>query len=231
MTTSKLIKEIIKKTWFYSGYEYIKYNILDAYALKSYSQEGEDMVIRELLQGKKGFYVDIGAHHPKRFSNTYYFYKNGWRGINIDPIPGTKSLFDKHRPRDINLEIGISLQPGKITYYTFREPALNTFDESLASQRVERPRLTKVSVERLENILDRYAKDVEITLMNIDVEGREEDVLRSNNWDKYRPKIIVIEMANLNLKNFDSPNHKFLEEQGYEIFAKTPRTAFYNSKE
>ena len=61
-----MIRKIVKaKNFFFDGY-----------ALKSYSQEGEDMILRRIFERKKtGFYIDIGAHHPKRFSNTYYFYK------------------------------------------------------------------------------------------------------------------------------------------------------------
>ena len=67
------------------------------------------MILRRIFIGKlTGFYVDIGAHHPKRFSNTYIFYQRGWRGINIDAKPGTKEVFNKLRPRDINLEVPIS---------------------------------------------------------------------------------------------------------------------------
>ena len=41
----------------------------------SFSQEGEDLVLQRLIGIKSnGFYVDIGAHHPYRFSNTYKFY-------------------------------------------------------------------------------------------------------------------------------------------------------------
>ena len=55
----------------------------------SYSQEGEDMVLARYLEGQKnGFYVDVGAHHPFRFSNTYHFYLKGWHGVNIDPLWG-----------------------------------------------------------------------------------------------------------------------------------------------
>ena len=50
--------------------------MLSGFYTKSYSQEGEDMVLNRYFQGKNsGFYVDIGAHHPKRFSNTYFFIK------------------------------------------------------------------------------------------------------------------------------------------------------------
>lgn len=76
--------------------------------IKSYSQEGEDMILHRIFERQcKGFYVDIGAHHPFRFSNTYLFYKRGWSGINIDAMPGSMNIFNKFRNRDINLEYGI----------------------------------------------------------------------------------------------------------------------------
>ena len=80
-----------------------------AYMNPSYSIEGEDRIVRALLWQKhdKGFYVDVGAHHPFRFSNTYLFYTQGWSGINIDATPGSMKAFNKYRPRDINLEVGI----------------------------------------------------------------------------------------------------------------------------
>ena len=80
-----------------------------AYMNPSYSIEGEDRIVRALLWQKhdKGFYVDVGAHHPFRFSNTYLFYTQGWSGINIDATPGSMKAFNKYRPRDINLEVGV----------------------------------------------------------------------------------------------------------------------------
>ena len=108
----------------------------DNYFFKSYSQEGEDMILNKIFEFKKnGFYIDIGAHHPKRFSNTYFFYKKGWMGINVDAKPGSMYLFNKIRPRDINLEIGLNNEKSVLKYYSFNEPALNTFDKELADER------------------------------------------------------------------------------------------------
>ena len=79
----------------------------------SYSQEGEDMVLRSFFEGKKnykGFYIDVGAHHPYRYSNTLYFYKKGWCGINIEPTPGAIKTFNFFRRRYININFGISGQ-------------------------------------------------------------------------------------------------------------------------
>jgi len=99
----KLLKIILPKTLKNKFIE-INNNYFDGYALKSYSQEGEDMILRRLFEKQlTGFYVDVGAHHPKRFSNTYFFYKQGWHGINIDAMPGSMKLFEKIRPRDILL--------------------------------------------------------------------------------------------------------------------------------
>lgn len=78
---------------------------------KSYAQQGEDLILREMLAyAQSGFYVDVGAHHPFRFSNTYLFYKQGWRGINIDAMPGSMKLFDRFRPRDINIQCGVAYE-------------------------------------------------------------------------------------------------------------------------
>src|SRR5690242_3324544 len=71
---------------------------LRGWAVKSYSQEGEDRILHSIFETvADGFYVDIGAHHPKRFSNTYLFYQRGWRGINVDAMPGSMVRFKRVR--------------------------------------------------------------------------------------------------------------------------------------
>src|SRR6187431_556967 len=112
-----------------------KGNYLGGYSLKSYSQEGEDLILNRILEKKTcGFYVDVGAHHPKRFSNTYLFYQKGWRGINIDAMPGSMAEFRNFRPRDINIEAAVGAAK-EIPFYVFDEKALNTFDSNLAEER------------------------------------------------------------------------------------------------
>ena len=81
-----------------------------AFSKRSYAQDSEDLLVLSLLGDSKppGFYVDVGAHHPARYSNTLLFYLKGWRGINIDALPGSMDLFRTWRPLDVNLEIAIS---------------------------------------------------------------------------------------------------------------------------
>src|SRR3954469_14517353 len=112
----------------------------------NYAQEGEDQLLLRLVDGREsGFYVDVGAHDPRRFSNTCVFYNKGWRGINIDPNPQVIRKFDCERPGDINLCCGISDSKGEMKYFEISDPALNTFDESLAR---ERERLTNYKIVR-----------------------------------------------------------------------------------
>lgn len=203
----------------------------------SYSQEGEDLILSRFLENKKeGFYVDIGAHHPRRFSNTYNFYKKGWSGINIDALPGMMDIFNLERPRDINLEMGVSKEKGELLYYIFNEPALNTFSK-IEAEKKDGLRNYKIIEKRkvftypLKEILDKYLKGGEkIDFMSIDVEGLDFEVIESNDWEKYRPSLLLVEelekytLAELPLK---SNLYKFLVANKYELVAKTFNTLFF----
>ena len=142
----------------------------------SFSQDGEDIVIAELFNGKsEGFYVDVGAHHPQRFSNTYYFYLKGWKGINIDAMPGSMKIFDDLRPNDINLEIPISDKSEILTYYEFDEPALNSFSLPLSEERITTTNYkivaeTKLKTQTLAEVLDKHLlPEQTIDFLSIDV--------------------------------------------------------------
>ena len=77
------------------------------HARAAHGQHGEDLVLWGLLgadAAAPGFYVDVGAHDPAKYSNTKLFYDAGWRGLNVDPRPGMKAAFDAARPRDVNVE-------------------------------------------------------------------------------------------------------------------------------
>jgi FkbM family methyltransferase len=168
----------------------------------SFAQEGEDMVLARFLGEKieeKGFYIDVGAHHPILFSNTYKFYLNDWRGINIDAMPGSMKLFNKVRPHDINLELAISDSEEILTYYIYSSTGYNTFSKEqaeLCSDVSELDLVEKKEIQTytLAKVLDTYLpENTVIDFMTIDVEGFDLHVLRSNNWKKYKPSFLLVE--------------------------------------
>jgi FkbM family methyltransferase len=206
----------------------------------SYSQDGEDMLLRSLLADGaadstdyKGFFIDIGAHHPFRFSNTAYFYEAGWNGINIEPTPAAIKLFHQHRDRDINLPIGIGAQRDKRTLYCFEDSALNSFDEEVAeSYNAPIIETAEVDIFPLAQILDEHlSAGPAIDFMNIDVAGLDLQLLESNNWDKYRPKFVLVEdVDSVSGKVDASEVHSFLNSKSYDLVYKTPRTLIYKAR-
>jgi FkbM family methyltransferase len=204
------------------------------YACHSYAQEGEDLILRRIFERRpKGFYVDVGAHHPWRFSNTYLFYRMGWRGINIDATPGSMKLFRKYRPRDINLEIAISDQNGSVTLYLFDEPALNSTNCQAMRAALEHGYMLvaqpTVPCRRLDDVLGEYAAHFDrIDFLTVDVEGADLDVLRSNDWQRFRPLVVLVEERDTSLEEvLNTPLYSFMSAQGYRLLAKTFNTVFF----
>lgn len=205
------------------------------HSLKSYAQEGEDIILNSIFKNvQKGFYVDVGAHHPMKYSNTYFFYKKGWNGINIDAMPGSMKLFNKIRKRDINLEMGVAKEEGVLDYYMFKEPALNGFlsSEEAKSKKSDILRCKKIFVLPLSKILDKHLKKgKKIDFLSVDVEGLDLDVLKSNNWEKYKPEVILVEIRSNDYSELTNDEvHKFLQNKNYSLIAKTRLNAIYKIK-
>jgi FkbM family methyltransferase len=203
------------------------------YRQRSYSQEGEDRVLARYFAGRgDGFFVDVGAHHPHRFSNTQLFYDRGWRGINVDAMPGSMRAFGRARPRDLNLEVGVGLTGGSGKFFVFEERALNTFDAELAERYAQASKLRgtiDVPVMRLDSLFDQHLPGgTKIDLMSVDVEGRDLDVLQSNDWSRYRPEILLVEALSKTIEDLaHDPVARFLGGVGYVALAKTMNTLIF----
>lgn len=217
---------------------------LDRFAAATYSQEGEDRILHSLfgvLNKANGFYVDVGAHHPIRFSNTHSLFMRGWSGINIDASHKSIALFEKMRPGDVNVALGVGERAGTSIFYTFDESALNTFDEKLARSVVDNTSYRIIEEQIIEvvplfEILDKHMpKGREIDFLSVDVEGRDLDVLKSNDWLRYRPSYVLAEWhggfsrkEGFSLEEaINSELTQFLGSKGYEPFAKTLNTLFF----
>lgn len=245
MVYKKLKKILLKITpiklkTFFGAEAIIDFKKIQEFSQMSYAQEGEDLILNRFFNNKKtGFYIDVGAHHPKRYSNTFSFYKKGWRGINIDAMPGSMSSFNKQRPEDINIEVGVSKTEQVLTYYIFNELALNTFSESEAKKKdglrsykiIDKK---KVETFTLKQLLDLHLKDgVSIDFLTIDVEGLDLEVIESNDWEVFRPKLVLVEdlkQHTLSQLPINSKLYKIMLGYDYELVAKTFNTLFFKDK-
>ena len=165
---------------------------------KSYAMDGEDIAISVFNKKKdKGFYVDIGAHHPIQRNNTHLLFKKGWEGINIDVNQFSIELFNFLRPNDLNLQIAVSDKEGEVSFfYQKKFSQLNTTDKEIAKENFQGNfQEKKVKCQTIQNILDNSKfKNKKIDFLNIDVEGAEMKVLNTLNFEIYDPSLICIEI-------------------------------------
>jgi FkbM family methyltransferase len=176
--------------------------------INSYSQIHEDLIIDAILNSEKGFYIDIGANDPQHLSNTKRFYDKGWNGINIDPNPKCYEKFIDTRTRDINLNLGISNTKGELQFYELTYPPLSSFSKEMAIINAENfgikiEKEYKVKVVSLKDIYEEFVKDKTVDFISIDTEGHEMEVLEGNDWNLYRPKLLIIETGRLHAEIYN----------------------------
>lgn len=205
------------------------------FPIDSYSSFGEDRLILKFLSKlPTGFYVDVGAHAPKDYSNTYALYQRGWRGIAIDPDPDAIKAFGTDRPEDITLQIAIGTKPGKVTLHLFNDRSMNTVDNALYEKTLKNPRKRHqgdIEVERktLADILTHHLPAGRaVDFMNVDCEGADLDVLRSNDWARFHPKLLAVEDLDLDLERVtESRIFRFLRPLGYRLVSHLHYTSLY----
>jgi len=156
----------------------------------SYSQYQEDLILYILLYDiENGFYIDVGAFDPIKVSVTKAFYLRGWTGINIEPQPDKKDLFDKDRPKDINLQLAIGEKKGNVEFYI--NDQCSTYIKQYSRNANT---MINVSMDTMSNICKKYVpKGRNVDFCKIDVEGGEKNVLLGYDFINYRPKVFCIE--------------------------------------
>ncbi len=214
---------------------FLKYNFPSLSAQSSFSQSGEDLLIDAFLgHMEKGFYVDIGAHDHIALSNTCKFYLRGWNGIQVEPNYKKIDHFKKYRPRTTSLNIGIG-ERSRSTFFIFDSAIISTFSEEEARVHesfghviIEK---TEIEVIPLKAVFETHLNGNTIDFMSVDTEGYDLEVLKTNDWNKYRPRLVIIETAEYNREKFGGKlNHiydPYMSSIGYQKIADTYLNTIY----
>jgi FkbM family methyltransferase len=208
------------------------------YYRKSWSQCGEDLILRylfDLLRIARPSYIDIGAHHPRYYNNTYLFYRQGARGVNVEPDPALHAGLRRGRPRDVNLNIGIGAREAELDFYVMSSRTLNTFSASEARKYVEQHGLRIVDTRRIKVQTFAQAVDTHLgrtpDLVSLDVEGLDLDILRSIDYSRHRPHVFCVETISYAAgdgSGVKSPEiHALMLENGYRLYADTYINSIY----
>ena len=152
----------------------------------SWSQGCEDLALLLLLEKKAGRYLDIGAHHPSRFSVTRHLYQRGWNGVNVEANSNLIPEFDKKRRNDINLWGVVGSKPS-YELNIFEEPAISTINIEWKERFVaENQKITRVETVRgitLREIIDTYFRVEKCNLLTIDTEGSDFEVIKTIHFE------------------------------------------------
>lgn len=162
----------------------------------TFAQHGEDTFLLKYFGDHVGTYVDIGANHPFRISNTYMLYQRGWHGLVIDPIPNQIAAHRRWRPRDTQLNIAVGPKAETLKFYYLYPSVLSTFDPQVAEGYLADGSLLRatydIKVRTLATVLSSF-NNGSCDLLSVDTEGFDARILKSNDWESYRPRLVIFE--------------------------------------
>lgn len=200
---------------------------------RSYSQAGEDLILKFALDAmgiSEPSYLDIGAHHPFKYSNTYLFYSLGSSGVNVEPDPNLFGILKNKRPRDTNINCAVAASSSsELTFYIMSPPTLNTLleREALRLERLGQAKIVKTTGVPIREINDLFSLEMAgkaPDILSIDVEGLDLEITRSIDFQRFRPKALCIETLSYSgsgeeIKSNEIKN--FMESHGYISYADT----------
>lgn len=216
---------------------------LQLFNKKSYSQAGEDAILMYLfvmlgIPLSECTYLDLGANHPCEMSNTWFFYQQGASGILVDANPKLAAELQQERPRDrvVNACVGpvsgetldfhvLSADglsaPGDVTEVLRANPAVRVL-KTIPMQ--------TVSVNDLIQQLGGAPR-----ILNLDIEGMEMEILRSIDFESYRPTVMIVEMIPYSRQLVVGQKNEgilqFMQQQGYVEYAFTGINSIFLDKQ
>jgi FkbM family methyltransferase len=212
----------------------------------SYAQRLEDYHLEQVFAGEPpGFYIDVGAGHPIADNVSYWFYLKGWRGLVIEPQRALCGLYAHLRPRDIAVETLVGRSEGEAEFHIVEgmhglstAVAAHT-RAALALGATVKPVLMPMTTLAA---LTAAHKVGTVDFLKIDVEGAEADVLAGADWQRCRPRVVLVEAlapgsleeswsaweptltaAGYRFAFFDGLNRFYVAEEAHELAARFPR--------
>ena len=208
---------------------YIKYRR----GTPTFSETGEDAVLWQIFRGEQGEYLDIGAQHPYLGSNTYSFYKAGWRGLAIEPQSDFNMPWKVFRYRDLLINKVVSRSETAISFAKFSNSLISTGNEEVVAKHISRglePLYSQVETCQISELIGRRITYLDPFFISIDVEGMELDVLQTIDFEMHQPRAILLETWRQPWQGKNQAT-KFLEEtEMYELYAYTGLTSIYVHK-
>lgn len=200
--------------------------IVPEFGRLSFSQQGEDIILFHALHDLLGLdrptYMDVGAAHPVRSSNTYLLYGTGSTGVLVEPNPLFVEMLRRQRPKDVVVAAGIGVTDAQeADYYEIKgNPMLNTF----SSEQVARlqkgqtesvvERVSKMPLLNINRVITEHMGKAP-DLLSTDIEGLDYAIVRTLDLTRFRPGVICCEGVSSDKNGNASDIAQYLLSQSY----------------
>jgi FkbM family methyltransferase len=205
----------------------------------SYAQAGEDLVVAYLFRWlgvAAPSYLDVGAYEPIDYNNTYLFYRQGARGVLVEPNVALAPKLRRVRPRDTTFNVGVGVtDESAADYYVMEYPARNTFDKDVAEllqrEGMKLVEVVKMPLVNINKVIAEHFGGAAPDLLSIDIEGMDYAVLKTLDFGRFRPKVVCTETLIPGTSRHNPDTLALMAAQGYEVRGMTfPNTVFVDKK-
>lgn len=182
-----------------------------------YSRKKEELIIRAVLQDRKGgVFLDVGCAWPIRDSNTFFLERHlGWTGIAIDANPTQKGIWKRCRPNSSLSTFLVSDHSGTVGKFYKAGGVGSTQKERVIMNKTVRGKEIELPNITLSKLLT--DKGIEkIDFLTMDIEESELKALAGFDIERFHPDLVCIERTKKNkekvLAYFEAHHYIMLEE-------------------
>ena len=163
--------------------------------------------------------VDVGAHDGRTLSNSHPFLALGWSGVLVEPLPAAFERLDalyRDRPDVHCVQVACAEAEGERQLHLGTDGPL-TMNSTLRAPAGVGAALS-VSVRTLTSVLEACAAPSDFSILLVDAEGMDYEVLAGLDFERFRPRVVVTE-DDLTAPDRHAAKTRLLAERGYVLYA------------
>jgi FkbM family methyltransferase len=203
--------------------------------MKSSTRDRAEGNVDELVRARffshaaSGILVEVGAAHPDYLSVSASYRELGWTVIAVEPNPEFCELHrtqgheilqyacGDHDEDGVDFSVvdsqGTHYRGGNVSYESFSSLEIKDSYAALVDSELD-VRKIKVDLRRLDTLLEQHAPAVShIDILAVDVEGWECEVLDGLDFEKFAPRVLIVENVFA-----DKEYRDYLRTKGYELW-------------
>jgi FkbM family methyltransferase len=185
--------------------------------------EDENRLKEEFFgEARTGFFVEVGANDPERWSQTFHLERLGWTGVLIEPQPDLAAQLRERRSAQVYAVACSAPENAGTSMTLYMAGGHSSFDPMLKVASVRPHGTVDVPLRTLDSILAEAGAPSPIDFLAVDVEGHEIEVLRGFDFSRWRPRLVFLEdhVDDLRL-------HRFMQARGYKWIRRTSINGWY----